>query len=310
MAPATRGTGGPSVVVVGSLNLDMVVRTPHHPRPGETVLGRGHADYPGGKGANQAVAAARLGAATAMLGRLGDDAAAEVLRTSLTDAGVGLSAVRTTAGARTGAAFVTVDDDGENTIVVSPGANARLSAADVDDHADLLRDAVVCLLQLEVDGAVVAAAARAAAGRVVLNPAPAGELPSALLEHVDVLVPNEGELARLAGREDAPSDVDELASLARSLPVDTVVVTLGPRGALVVEGDRIVPVPAPEVAVVDTTAAGDTFCGALAAAFVRNDDVVAATRWAVSAASLSVQREGAQPSIPTLAEMEEAPRAT
>lgn len=312
MAPAVSGTDGdhPSVVVVGSLNLDVVVRTPSHPRPGETVLGHHHAEYPGGKGANQAVAAARLGARTAMLGRVGEDAAADRLRTSLAEAGVDLTAVRATPGVRTGAAFITVDDTGENTIVVSPGANARLSAADVDDQHDLLAAADVCLLQLEVADEVVAQAVRSAGGRVVLNPAPARELTREVLAGVDVLVPNEGELAVLAGRTETPSDPDELAGLARSLAVPTVVVTLGARGALVITDDRVDHLPAPEVEVVDTTAAGDTFCGALAAALVRGDDVVTAARWAVAAAALSVQRAGAQPSIPSRDEMEEAHHAT
>ncbi len=295
-----------SVVVVGSLNLDVVVRTPRHPRAGETVLGHGHAEHPGGKGANQAVAAARLGASTAMLGRVGDDTAGERLRASLVDAGVDLAALDTTSGVRTGAAFITVDDEGENTIVVSSGANAHLAAADVDHHRDLVEAAGVCLLQLEVADEVVVAAARAAGGRVVLNPAPARDLPAGLLEDIDVLVPNEGELARLGGVDTAPSDLDELAALARSLAVPTVVVTLGPRGALVVGADRLDLVPAPEVDVVDTTAAGDTFCGALAAAIVRGEDLVTATRWAVAAAVLSVQRDGAQPSIPTRDEVEAA----
>lgn len=295
-----------SVVVVGSLNLDVVVRTPRHPRPGETVLGHGHAEHPGGKGANQAVAAARLGAPTAMLGRIGDDAAGERLRASLANAGVDVAALGTTPGVRTGTAFITVDDDGENTIVVSSGANAHLSADDVDRHRDLVAAAHVCLLQLEVADEVVVAAARAAGGRRVLNPAPARDLPVGLLEDIDVLVPNVGELARLAGVDTAPSGLDALATLARSLAVPTVVVTLGPRGALVVEADRFDHVAAPAVEVVDTTAAGDTFCGALAAALVRGDDVVAATHDAVAAAALSVQREGAQPSIPTLDAVEAA----
>lgn len=295
-----------SVVVVGSLNLDVVVRTPRHPRPGETVLGHGHAEHPGGKGANQAVAAARLGAPTAMLGRVGDDAAGGRLRASLADAGVDLAALHTTSGMRTGAAFITVDDGGENTIVVSSGANAHLSADDVDRHRDLVAAADVCLMQLEVADEVVVTAARAAGGRVVLNPAPARALPAGLLEDIDVLVPNEGELARLAGVDTAPSDLDHLAALARSLAVPTVVVTLGSRGALVVGADRHDLVPAPEVDVVDTTAGGDTFCGALAAALVRGDDVVTATRRSVAAAALSVQRDGAQPSIPTLDEVEAA----
>lgn len=304
MAAPDNSHDDPAVVVVGSLNLDVVVRAPHHPRPGETVLGHDHYENPGGKGANQAVAAARLGARVAMVGRVGADPAAEQLRASLTDAGVDVSGVATDPDARTGAAFITVSDEGENTIVVSPGANARLAATDVEHHRSLLQSCRACLVQLEVSDEVVAAAARTAHGRVILNPAPARALRDGLLADVDVLVPNEGELTVLAGEASVPDQLDEIAALARSVPVEQVVVTLGARGALVVDDERVTRVPAPRVDVVDTTAAGDTFCGALADALVRGHDLVAATEWAVLAGACTVRRHGAQQAMPDRPDVE------
>lgn len=309
-APSAGSDDGPDVVVVGSLNLDVVVRAPHHPRPGETVLGHDHFENPGGKGANQAVAAARLGAHVAMVGRVGDDPAGAQLRTSLQANGVDLRALMTTRDVVTGAAFITVSDVGENTIVVSPGANAVLSAGDIGDHARLLETATVCLVQLEVSEEVVAAAVELAGGTVVVNPAPARELPDELLERVDVLVPNEGELAQLAGVDEVPGSLEALACLARSLPTPRVVVTLGGRGAVVVDGAVVTEVAAPTVEVVDTTAAGDTFCGALAEAMVRGWDLVEATRWAVAAGACTVQASGAQRSMPTREEVQELADAT
>lgn len=288
----------PSVVVVGSLNLDLVVRVPSQPRPGETVLGGDVARYPGGKGANQAVAAARLGQRVEMVGRVGDDDAGLTLRRALAADGIDVEAVRVTPGAPTGVALITVDEAGENAIVVSPGANARLSGEDVLDSAGALGASAAVLLQLEVPLEVVDVAAQAAGGTVILNPAPAAPLPADLLRHVDVLVPNRSELAALVGRTVANRDEAARAAEALDGP-GSVVVTLGAEGAVVVSGGRVVPVPAVAVEVVDTTAAGDAFCGALADALVRGADLVEAARWAVRAAAGSVGRAGAQTSMPT-----------
>jgi len=294
----------PSVAVVGSLNLDLVVPVPHHPRPGETVLGSDHFSNPGGKGANQAVAAARLGRRVAMVGCVGGDDAGTDLRASLAAEGVDVDRVVALDDAPTGIALISVDEAGENTIIVSPGANARVDVEAVEGAMDILGSAAVTLLQLEIPVETVAAAADSSGGTVVLNPAPGRPLPGGLLAQVDVLVPNLGELGVLSGGE-APDDLDAAASVASDIDgPDAVVVTLGPEGALVVTRDGSLHVPGVEVKVVDTTAAGDSFCGALADALVRGLELEHAVRWAVTAAALTVTKKGAQPSLPTRAEVE------
>ena len=287
------------ILVVGSLNLDIVLPVPHHPRPGETVLGGEHARHPGGKGANQAVAAARLGASVAMLGRVGEDDEGRLLINALREAGVATDHVLVTGEANSGIALITVDDEGENAIVVSPGANSRLTPADVESAAELIKGAAVVLLQLEVPLSTVERAIQLARGTVILNPAPACELPGALLERVDVLVPNRGELELLAhGERDAVTG-------ARGLGVEQVVVTMGAEGALVVAGDGVESIAGHPVGAVDTTAAGDSFCGALAAGLEEGLDLVAGARRANAAAALSTTRRGAQPSLPTRAELDD-----
>jgi ribokinase len=297
---------GPAVAVVGSLNLDLVVRAARLPGPGETVSGDDVFRNPGGKGANQAVAAARLGRRVAMVGCVGDDAAGRELLESLAGAEVDTERVRVVDGVPSGTAFITVGDDGENQIVVSPGANARLTAADVDDARPALEAAAVTLLQLEVPLEVVAAAAASAGGRVVLNPAPVRDLPGGLLAGVDVLVPNRVELAQLAGAR-PPSSVEEAAELAGRLPTRAVVVTLGADGALVVEDGRVTHVPAVPVRPVDTTAAGDAFCGGLADALAGGASLQEAARRAVRVAAAACLRPGAQASLPTPADLEALP---
>ena len=289
-----------SVVVVGSANLDLVYRAPI-PAPGETVLATGRTSNPGGKGANQAVAAARAGADTAFVGALGDDDAAGVLLTALGGAGV-RSVVRRVPGP-SGSALIVVDDAGENAIVVDPGANGRLDGLDADQRA-AVRAADVVLLQLEIPVATVVDAAReahAAGAVVVLNAAPAQSLPDALLADVDLLVVNEHEAAALGGAGTAERAVDAL--LER---VPAAVVTLGARGALVAARDAApTTVPGHRVTAVDTTGAGDTFCGTLVAALAAGDTLVGAVELATAAAALSVQRVGAVPSIPTREEIDD-----
>jgi ribokinase len=292
-----------AVAVVGSLNLDLVVRVARPPGPGETVTGSDVFRNPGGKGANQAVAAARLGRRVAMVGCVGDDAAGRELLGSLADAEVDTARVRVVDGVPSGTAFITVGDDGENQIVVSPGANARLTAADVAAAGAALAAAAVTLLQLEVPLEAVAAAAGAAGGRVVLNPAPVRDLPEDLLAKVDVLVPNRVELAQLAGAG-VPETVEDAATLAGRLPARAVVVTLGGDGALVVEDGRVGHVPAVPVRPVDTTAAGDAFCGGLADALAGGAGLQEATRRAVRVAAAACLRPGAQASLPTPADLE------
>lgn len=290
------------VVVVGSANLDVVLRVPTLPRPGQTLLATGTERGCGGKGANSAVAAARAGARTAFVGALGADAAADVLRTGLRGAGVDLSAVRV-ARSGTGTAYVLVDGGGENCIVVDPGANADLVDLAAAELA-LLADARVLLLQLEIPLVTVLTAARharAAGVLTVLNAAPAQQLPPELDAVVDVLVVNEQEAVAVAGAGTGRGWPDAVRALLLRVP--EVVVTLGAEGAVVAQRDaptRQVPAFVP-TAVVDTTGAGDTFCGTLAAARAHGLDPVAAAELASAAASLSVERSGAVPSVPDLA---------
>jgi ribokinase len=288
-----------SVTVVGSLNEDVLVAVARLPGRGETVIGRAAEVAPGGKGANQAAAAGLLGAGVHMVGRVGEDPAGDRQLAALAGSRVNVSRVQRTAGIPTGSATIPVEDGtGENLIVVVPGANAELRPADAD--VDSVRRASVLLLQLEVPlDTVQAAAALAADGTVVLTPAPPQPLPAGLLEHVDVLVPNEHELAQLAGVAGGERSPAELVALARSVAACAVVVTLGARGALVVpiEGPALLQAP-PPVAAVDTTGAGDCFCGALGHALAGGADLPAAVRYAVAAAALSTTGAGARGALP------------
>ncbi|KRA77084.1 ribokinase [Lysobacter sp. Root667] len=285
-----------TVLVAGSANLDFVVRAAHVPAPGETVLGRDFATYPGGKGANQAVACARAGAPTRMLAAFGDDGHAAPIERSLQAAGVNLHALRMS-GCATGTAFICVSDDAENAITVAPGANAVLRP----EHLPNLDGVSHLLLQLETPLATVEAwarAARAAGTTVILNAAPACALAPGLLQAVDVLVVNEGELAAITG---VRGDLE--AALAR-LDIPCVIVTLGARGCCARVGGEFLHQAAYPVAAVDTTAAGDTFCGTLAAALAAGEDYAAALRLASAASALACTRAGAQSSVPARAEVD------
>jgi ribokinase len=283
------------IAVVGSVNLDVVVAVPRLPGPGETVVGGDRRELPGGKGANQAVAAARLGSTVAFVGRVGADAAGEQLREDLLAEEVDVRLLRTDDDAPSGTALIGVDADGENAIIVSPGANGRVGAEDVEAAEEVLASAAVVLLQHEIPTAAVTASSRAAGGEVVVNPAPARDLAG----HADVLVPNRGELERIAGS--GPP-----AEAAARLGLPAVVVTLGAEGALVVVGSRTEEIAAPPAHVVDTTGAGDAFCGALADALDRGAELVEAGRGAAAAAALSVTGEGARGGLPSRAEVERA----
>lgn len=281
----------PIVMVAGSANLDFVVRAAHIPAPGETVLGSEFRTFPGGKGANQAIACARAGGVqTQMLLALGEDSFAVPLEASLREAGVGLHIVRC-ADVPTGTAFICVSDAAENAITVAPGANACLAP----QHLPALAGVSHLLLQLETPLASVTAyarAARAAGVTVVLNAAPAAALPPELLAAVDLLVVNEGELAAISG---IAGDVD--AALA-TMRVPNVVVTLGARGARARCAQAQFVQAGFDVAAVDTTAAGDTFCGVLVAALAGGSAWPQALRQACAAAALACTQPGAQASIP------------
>ncbi len=294
---------GDRIVVVGSLNFDLVVEVERLPSPGETVLGHRHFGNPGGKGANQAVAAARLGGDVAMVGCVGTDESGEQLLAALRADGVATDHVRRRADVATGLAVISVDAAGENAIVVSSGANGTVSPADVARAAGVVDDAAVCLLQLEIPDAPVVAAARRCGGLVVLDPAPARTLPAGLLADVDVLIPNEHELAELAGGK--PSrEVDTVAAQARQLGFGgTTIVTLGAAGAVVLRDGASTHVGAPKVDVVDTTAAGDAFRGAFADAMTRGADIVEAVRRACAAGAFAATRSGAQAALPTPADI-------
>jgi ribokinase len=288
------------IVVVGSVNQDLVARVEHHPVPGETVLGSGHETMPGGKGANQAVAAARLGSDVVFVGRSGADEAGRDLVGEFEREGVDVAHLTVDPVAPSGLAIITIDDAAENTIVVSPGANGNVSPSDVEGASAALMAATVTLLQLEIPMDAVLAAAGASEGIVILNAAPATHLPAALLNSIDVLVVNRGELATLTGSGDPLS--------ARSLPVPVTVVTLGGEGAHIIRADTRESVAAIDVTPVDTTGAGDTFCGALAAGLDDGLSLESSVRRAVVAGSLAVTAIGARSGMPTLPELEGALR--
>lgn len=294
----------PAILVVGSVNMDLVVRSPHMPAPGETVLGTGFVTCPGGKGANQAVAAARLGGDVVMLGRLGADDFGAALRRGLLAEGVDCAAVLATPEAPSGVAMIIVDSRGENSIVVASGANYRVTPDDVFVHEALFDRADVVVLQLELPLPTVRAAidlARRRGCRVILDPAPApARLPDPLFE-VDVISPNVHEAEMLTGTQGIEERIDKRAAadlIARG--AKAAVLKLGSRGAMVLTADgRIATVKPYAVAVVDTTAAGDAFTAALAVAMAQGTDLVEAARFANAAGALACTRLGAQPSMPT-----------
>jgi len=296
------------ITVVGSLNMDLVVRSPRIPQPGETLLGQGFVTLPGGKGANQAVAAARLGGDVTMIGRLGADGFATALRAGLDEDGVDHRHVLATPDVATGVALITVDDEGRNTIVVASGANWLLTPADVDRAEDAISTCDVLLLQLEVPLETVRRAAQVARShdvRVILNPAPAQPLPAELLALVDILIPNESETALLTGLpvEDEPQARSAAARLLER-GVGAVILTLGSRGALLTTQAESRLFPAFALQPVDTTAAGDAFVGGLAVALGEGRPLDEAVVWGNAAGGLSTTVLGAQPSLPRRADVE------
>ncbi|MCU4744003.1 ribokinase [Natronoglomus mannanivorans] len=297
----------PTVAVVGSYNVGLTMQVPEFPGPGETVIGEGFGEGPGGKGSNQAIAAARLEADSRFVGRLGDDRYGDDAVDLLEREGIDTSGVGRSADAHTGVGFVIVDDDGENEITVAPGANDALSGDDVRARAAAIRSADVLLVQLEIGDEPVRAAVEIAAEAgttVVCNPAPARELPGSILERVDYLTPNEHEARTLAGleggdgKEEEVTDDETVARALLELGSETVVLTRGGAGALLVTADGVERVPTPEVDVVDTTGAGDSFNGALAVALAEGFEDHEAVRFACAAGALAVTEAEVVPGLP------------
>jgi ribokinase len=295
---------GFDVIVIGSVNSDVSVMTPRLPRPGETVIGTRHFFGPGGKGANQAVAVARLGGNVGLVAMVGADEGGGSMLEGLADEGVDVSGVGIDPEAATGIAVITIDANAENTIVVSPGANHRLTPEHIDRNATAISNARVVLAQLEVPLETIEAAARISRGVFCLNPAPARPLPAELLERVDVLVPNRSELSALSG-SGAVVGNDEVADVARGLrPQRPTVVTLGSDGAVLVEGAQTRRFQAFPVEAIDPTGAGDAFCGALAFSLSRGDALEEAVAFSSAAGAVSVTQAGAQSGMPSLGQVE------
>lgn len=295
---------GFDVVVIGSVNNDVTVMTPRLPRSGETVIGTRHFIGPGGKGANQAVAVSRLGGKVGLVAMVGADELGEAMRRGLADEGVDTSTVGIEGEASTGIAVITVDADAENTIVVSPGANRRLTPDVIASNAAAISDAKVVVAQLEVPVESVLAVARVCTGIFCLNPAPAQALPAELLERVDVLIPNRSELSMLAGRDEFVPNQDVAAAARAMRRGGTTVVTLGTDGAVLVREESVVWFDAFPVEAVDPTGAGDAFCGALAYSLSRGDSIEKAVAFSTAAGALAVTRAGAQAGMPSQDEVE------
>ena len=298
----------PNILVVGSINMDLVVRTARMPAPGETILGNGLATSPGGKGANQAVAAARLGGNTTMIGRVGEDTFGRTLLAGLEDEGVDCRSIMTTGDAATGVAIIAVDRNGENAIIVAGGANAMLTPDDVYSRAELFGRADVVVLQLEIPLPTVRAAitlARRHGCKVILDPAPAPSKIPAELCQVDILSPNANEAEIITGQKAGEERVDKLVALdlvARG--AQAAVLKLGHRGSLVVSADgQFARVGPYHVDIVDTTAAGDAFTGALAVKVACGMALPGAARFANAAGALACTRLGAQRAMPSAAEV-------
>jgi ribokinase len=296
-----------AVCILGSINQDVIWRVAALPRPGETITARDMKLLPGGKGANQAIATARMGARTHMIGAVGADGHGDGLTAYLAASGVDVTHVARLADAPTGAAYIPIDDAGENLIIVVSGANARVTAADVT--ADAIGDARIFLTQLEMPVPAIAAFFERA-GRVggvrILNAAPALPEGATLFEAADMLIFNQTELASYLGLDGEPRTAEE-ASVARRLltrPGQSAVVTLGAAGSVLVTADRVEFAPSSRVPVVDTTGAGDCFCGALAALLDEGLEAGQALRLANAAAALCVGKEGAGPAMPLRAEVE------
>ena len=292
----------PKIVVVGSANTDFVLTVPKLPSHGETILGDQFRVVRGGKGANQAVAAARLGANVTFVARLGTDSFGNEAIAAYQAEGISTDFIVQDSETHSGIALIMVNQMGENMIGVGPGANSRLAPEDVRAASEAFRNADCILLQLEIPPVAVQTAieiARSNNVRVILNPAPAQKIPPEILNSVDYLTPNETEAALLAGQEPSGDSQNSLSRLAAILKVPHLIVTLGSKGAAILENGQVTSVPTFLITPVDTTASGDAFNGALAVALARDESLPQAVRYANAAGAITATRPGAQPSLPT-----------
>ena len=307
-----RNTATPKVTVVGSLNIDLVCRATRRPDKGETLIGDAFDIFTGGKGFNQATAAARLGAEVTLIGSVGADPFGEMLLTATENEHIDSRFVRKRTDTGTGVATIVIEPDGDNSIIVVPRANMALTTTDIDDAADCIADADVLLLQLETPIAAsehAALIAKAHGTTVILNPAPAQPLPDSLLASVDILTPNQSETELLSGMqvsndEEARNAAEALRAHMVDTPTSAVVLTLGEQGALILTATTSERISALSVDAVDTTGAGDAFCGALATALANGEILRAAIEFANAAGAAAVTVIGATPSMPTRAKVD------
>ena len=297
-----------NITVIGSSNTDMVVMTSHFPAPGETILGGEFLMNAGGKGANQAVAAARSGGQVSFVGKVGTDIFGENAIENIKKEGIDVSGISTDPEAASGVAQIIVDEKGENSIVVAPGANLKLSKADIDKAENQISKADILLMQLEIPVDTIVHAAKKAHSlgkKVILNPAPAQELPNELFEYLYMITPNESETELLTGiKVTDQSSAAEAAKALKTRGVENIIITMGSQGAFVFTDELEQIVPAFEVQAVDTTAAGDCFNGALAVGLGLGMNMIESVRYANRAASIAVTRAGAQVSMPYREEVE------
>lgn len=297
------------ILVIGSLNLDMVIKVEHMPHVGETILGEQVDMVPGGKGANQACAVGRLGGNVSMLGAVGDDTYADIERKSLAESGVDISHIIEIKENMTGLAVVSVDRNGDNSIIVSPGANAALMPEDIDRNRELMEESDIVIFQLEIPLQTVCYAAKLAKSlgkTVILDPAPVPEeFPEELYRYIDVIKPNETELSMLTGIADVEEHLEEAVRILRNKGVKNVIVTLGEKGVcLCTEAEGFCRIDAVRVKAVDTTAAGDSFTAAMALMLTQGHTLKEAVEFANVVSSIVVTRKGAQSSIPSYEEVE------
>lgn len=297
------------IVVAGSLNMDMVVKVDRRPDQGETVLGNGFFMSPGGKGANQAYAAGALGAAVTMIGHLGDDIFADTMCNNLAKVGVDISAITTVTQESSGVALISIDAEGDNSIIVAPGANKCITAVDIRNKENIIKNAKLLIVQLEIPLEAVIEAVKIAhqnGVQVLLDPAPAQSLPDDLLQMIDYITPNETEIFQLTGIEVTDTQTAQLAAnILLNKGVKTVFAKLGSKGVTVVTANQVETCCGYEVAVIDTTAAGDAFAGAIGTAIVEGKDVWEAAQFANAVGALTVTRYGAQQSMPNRQETEQ-----